>query len=245
MFNPRPRVEEIPIHGRHSCVVIDDALLEPERLVALAQERRGEFAPAPFNAYPGLELRMGEEFSSQLDDFFRLHVRARLGARRTLRMYSRLAMVTTPPDELQPRQSICHRDRLDFATNQCIAASVLYLFEEPVLGGTSFFVPIRPQPEIDRLVHDSGSLDAESFAARYGLERCYMRDSNQYFERVLTVPARWNRLIFYNGGIFHVGDIAHPQLLTDQPRSGRLTLNGFFTCSRAAAAGSGSSASIR
>jgi len=237
MFNPSPRVEVIPIHGPHSCFVIDDALLEPERLVALAQEHRGDFAPAPFNAYPGLELRMGEAFSSQLDDFFRLHVRAQLGARRTLRMYSRLAMVTTPPGELQPRQSICHRDRLDFAPNQCIAASVVYLFKEPGLGGTSFFVPIRSQPEINRLVHDSGTLDADAFAARYALARDYMRDSNAFFSRVLTVPARWNRLIFYDGSIFHSGDIAHPGMLTDEPRSGRLTLNGFFTCSRSAAAG--------
>jgi hypothetical protein len=237
MFNPRPRVEVIPLHGPHACLVIDDALLEPERLVALAQEHRADFAAAPFNAYPGLELRMAEGFSSQLDDFFRLHVRAKLGARRTLRMYSRLALVTTPPGELQPRQSICHRDRLDFAAHQCIAASVLYLFKEPALGGTSFFVPNRPQPEIDRLVHDSGTLDADAFASRYALARDYMRESNAFFSRVLTVPARWNRLIFYDGRIFHSGDIAHPHLLTDQPCSGRLTLNGFFTCSRGAAAG--------
>ncbi len=237
MFNPRPRVEVIPIQGPHACLVIDDALLEPERLVAWAQERRGDFAPAPFNAYPGLELRMGDGFSSQLDDFFRLHVRSRLGARRTLRMYSRLAMVTTPPDDLQPSQSICHRDRLDYAPNQCIAASVLYLFKEPALGGTCFFVPTRPAAEIDRLVHDSGTLEAGTFAARHALPRAYMRGSNAYFRHVLTVPARWNRLIFYDGGIFHSGDISSPGLLTDRPDSGRLTLNGFFTCSRSAGAG--------
>ncbi len=236
MFNPKPRVEMIPIHGPHSCFVIDDALLEPERLVELAQEHRTDFAPAPFNAYPGLELRMGESFSARLDDFFRLHVRARLGARRTLRMYSRLALVTTPPGELQPRQSICHRDRLDFAAHQCIAASVVYLFKEPDLGGTSFFVPDRPQEEIDRLVHDSGILDAEAFATRHGLARGYMRESNAFFRRALTVPARWNRLIFYDGGIFHSGDIGRPELLSDQPSTGRLTLNGFFTCSRSAVA---------
>ncbi len=236
MFNSRPRVELVPIFGRHACVVIDDALLEPERLVALAQERRADFAQAPFNAYPGLELRMTEGFSAQLDDFFRLHVRALLGARRTLRMYSRLAMVTTPPGELQPRQSICHRDRLDFAANQCIAASVLYLFKEATLGGTSFFVPTRPKPEIDRMVHDSGTLDADAFAERYALPRDYMRDSNAFFGRVVTVPARWNRLIFYDGSIFHSGDITHPEMLTAEPGSGRLTLNGFFTCSRSTGA---------
>ncbi len=114
---------------------------------------------------------------------------------------------------------------------------MLYLFKEPALGGTSFFVPSRPQPEIDKLVHDSSTMDADAFAARYALARDYMRDSNAFFRRVLTVPARWNRMIFYAGSLFHSGDIAHTELLTDQPGTGRLTLNGFFTCSRGAAAG--------
>ncbi len=235
MFNPRPRVEEIPIHGPHSCFVIDDALLEPERLVALAQVQRDRFARAPHNAYPGLELRMADEFSARLDDFFRTHIRGRLGARRTVSMYSRLAMVTMPPGSLQPRQSICHRDREGTDARHGIAASVLYLFRDELLGGTRFFAPRRPPAEIDRLLIDSGLLDAASFARRYGIEPGYMTSGNAYFEERLVVPARWNRLIFYDGSVFHSGDIGAPQLLTDDPRSGRLTLNGFFTCTRAAA----------
>ena len=41
-----------------------------------------------------------------------------------------------------------------------IGASVLYLFKDPALGGTNFFVPRRPQAEIDLLVHESGTLTA-------------------------------------------------------------------------------------
>jgi len=86
MFDLHPKIEAIPIDGTHACLVIDDALLEPEKLVVFAKLHRARFAMAPHNAYPGLELRMPDEFSARLDDFFRLHVRARLGARRTLRM---------------------------------------------------------------------------------------------------------------------------------------------------------------
>jgi hypothetical protein len=46
------------------------------------------------------------------------------------------------------------------------------------------------------------------------------------------VPARFNRLIFYLGTLFHTGEIAHPELLVRDPRCGRLSLNGFFTCRR-------------
>jgi hypothetical protein len=51
---------------------------------------------------------------------------------------------------------------------------------------------------------------------------------------VAVVPPRFNRLIFYDGSLFHAGDIPHPGLLRDDVRSGRLTFNGFFVCRRAA-----------
>lgn len=232
MFNPRPRIDVLPIDGTHACYVIDDALLEPERLVAYAVSHRERFAMGPHNAYPGIELRMPDDFSIQLDDFFRLHVRSRLGARRTQRMYSRLSMATLPSAALQPRQWICHRDRMTFAPNQCIAASVLYLFHDEALGGTGFFLPKKPVGEIDLMIHESGGLEADAFTLKYGVDRGYLTGSNAHFEKVLAVPARWNRLIFYDGDVFHTSDIREPGKLGDDPRTGRLTLNGFFTCSR-------------
>jgi len=47
-----------------------------------------------------------------------------------------------------------------------------------------------------------------------------------------SIPAKWNRLIFYDGGVLHSGDITAPQKLSNDPVAGRLTLNGFFTCRR-------------
>lgn len=235
MFNPNPVIRSLPVAGGHHCYVIDDALLEPERLVDHAVARRAEFEMAPHNAYPGLELRMPDDFSARLDDFFRRHLRQRLGARRTLSMYSRLSLVTLAPEQLQPAQWICHRDRLVAAPGQTIAASVLYLFRDPALGGTRFYLPKRPEAETMRLIHDSVRLPADEFARRYGLQRGYPA-ANDWFEPVLTVPAQWNRLIFYDGALLHSGDIRAPERLGDDPRTGRLTLNGFFTCSRGLAA---------
>ena len=42
-------------------------------------------------------------------------------------------------------------------------------------------------------------------------------------------------MIFYDGSIFHSGDIPVPEKLSADPHHGRLTLNGFFTCMRKAA----------
>ena len=108
---------------------------------------------------------------------------------------------------------------------------MLYLFDDPTLGGTSFYAPTQDAAVTDRLVHDSCTLDNESFTARHGIKPGYMSGSNAYFREIGRVEARWNRMLFYDGFIFHSGNISTPQALVDDPMSGRLTLNGFFTCS--------------
>ncbi|MEO8673606.1 MAG: DUF6445 family protein [Tahibacter sp.] len=232
-FNSHPSVTALPLFDGHHCYVVDDALRDPHGWVDRAAAHRDQFETTGHNAFPGPELRMPDALSSQLDDFFRLHIRQRLGARRTLRMYSRLAMVSAAAATLQPRQWICHRDRFEVPADQCVAASVLYLFRDASLGGTSFFRPRRAAAEIDRLVHDSGQMDGAQFVERYGIQPGYMTASNAWFEKVASVEARWNRLIFYDGSLFHCADITQTDKLDTDPRRGRLTLNGFFTCSRA------------
>ena len=234
MFNPHPSISTLPIADGHVCLVIDNALEEPERWVKLAAENRGSLHFTPHNAYPGPELRMPDAVSQRLDEFFVKYIRQHLGARRTLRMYSRLSMVTLAPGALQPSRWICHRDRLGAKANECVAASVLYLFKDSDLGGTNFFLARRPQADIDRLVDQSASAKPDDFSAIYGISPGYMTNSNDWFEKVQTVPARWNRMIFYDGSLFHCGDIRLPEKLTDDPQTGRLTYNGFFTCKRAA-----------
>lgn len=235
VFNPQPRIEPVPIAPGHVALVIDDALTQPQRWVALAAQHRAAFAPQPHNAYPGGELRLPDALSAQLDAFFARHVRATLGARRTQRMYSRLALATRAPAQLEPRQWICHRDRLDPSPDVLIAACVLYLFHDAALGGTAFFVPRGSVRDTDVLVHESGVLAPQDFTAKYGIAPGYMTQSNAWFEKTASIPPRFNRLVFYDGGaVFHGSDIAAPERLSDDPSHGRLTLNGFFVCRRAA-----------
>ena len=234
LFNPSPKIEAISIAGSHVCHVIDDAVLEPERWVEYAQEHRGAFSMAPFNAYPGLEFHLPELMSARLDDFFRLHIRRLIGARRTLQMYSRLSLVTLAPHELAPIQWLCHRDRMGVPPAQCVAASVLYLFNDESLGGTSFFMPRRSAEETEDLMRRAAVTAPNAFAGETGIVPGYLVESNEFFERVCTVPPRWNRMIFYDGSLFHSPDIRSPHKLNADVIRGRLTLNGFFTCSRIA-----------
>lgn len=234
MYNPAPRIDTIPLFDGHAVHVVDDALLEPRRVVELARAHRDAFEVTGFNAYPGPELRMPDAVSAELDAFFARHLRARLGARRTERMYSRLSMVTFAPEQLAPTQWLCHRDRFGLPPDRCAAASVLYLFDDERLGGTRFFRPRRPAADIERLIADSATLAPQDFTARHGIARGYPGAGDDWFECVATVPPRFNRMIFYDGSLFHCGHIPHPELLSDDPARGRLTLNGFFLCRRSA-----------
>lgn len=232
MFNPRPRIEAFAITPQITGWVIDDALLAPERAVEFACAQRARFADAPHNAYPGREQRVPEAWLQSLERWFSQHLRERCGLRRVQRASAKLALTTTAPQALTPLQSICHVDRLETQPGQRIVASVLYLFDDASLGGTSFYMPRRPLDDIVPLLRDAASMDAVRFEAVHGIAPGYMVDSNPWFQRVATVPARFNRLIAYSGTVFHSGDIRELARLADDPRSGRLTLNGFFVGSR-------------
>jgi hypothetical protein len=57
----------------------------------------------------------------------------------------------------------------------------------------------------------------------------YMTESNEIAELLCTIPPRFNRFVFYSGDVPHSGAITAPQLLSNDPRKGRLTLNLFFS----------------
>lgn len=235
MFNPAPVVQRIPL-GSTSVCVIDDALVEPARWVELARRHATGFVEAPRNAYPGIELPMPDSIGLQCMAYFDQHLSAPFGLSGTRHGHVKLAMATHREGQLQPFQTIPHIDRLRMEDGQVAMASVLYLFADEGLGGTSFYKPRVDAGRLAALFEDAARLDAASFGERHRLPRRYPAASNAWFERVLTLPPRWNRLIAYPGTIFHSSDLPNPARLAPDPGAGRLTLNGFFACERARAA---------
>jgi hypothetical protein len=232
LINPNPQIKIVPLPGYKPCIVIDNFLADPQAIVDHACNLQDKFAITRKNAFPGPEMRMPDEFSDRLNDFFILHVGKLLGVRRTLSMFSRLSMITLQPQELSSNQRICHQDHPFGYPQHSFSASVLYLFKNDALGGTSFYRPKVTEDEIARLYSSSSEwqdLSREQFAMRFGTTPNYMTQSNSYFELIGTIPPAWNRIIFYDGGIFHSGHITQPELLSKNPAQGRLTINGFFT----------------
>src|ERR1700739_2413747 len=77
-FNPSPRVSTVAIAPGESCIVVDEALANPEGLIDWATNQR---FVAPDFAYPGLLVDAPPSVSTMVGDYFAQHVRSRLGGR--------------------------------------------------------------------------------------------------------------------------------------------------------------------
>ncbi len=234
VFNSAPQIERIFLANGQFCFVVDDAVVDPDRLVRFAKAQRQQFRSTLANGYPGVLLPAPDEVSAAVNDFFSFHMRRCFDSRRTLHMHSRLSIVTTPPRDLQPYQSICHRDSPVVDPAHSIQASLLYLFHDSALGGTSFYEPARSPAAIQQLLADVVGLPGDVFWQRYGMEPGYISASTEWFTHLGTVAPKFNRIVFYDAFMFHSSDIPEPQRLSADPTTGRLTLNGFFTSRRKA-----------
>ena len=234
MVNPHPIVTVVPLFDGHQCVIVDNFMTEPETMVEYAALQRGRFLASAGSYYPGPELPLTGRFVAGVQEAFLLHARTPLKARRVLGVASRLSLVTRRPEQLLPGQRMPHRDAYDLADMEGVGAMVLYLFKDERLGGTSFFKPKVSPPEIDALLRELKRMELAGESPVPTAPPTFAISSDEHFQKVLTVEPRFNRAIFYNGGIFHSGHITAPELMVDDPATGRLTVNAFFKLRMAA-----------
>lgn len=76
---------------------------------------------------------------------------------------------------------------------------------------------------------DFNMLDVSVFGDKYGIVLGYMIESSCYFEVIGCVLVKWNCVIFYDGGIFYLGDICWGVgVIVYQVVLGWLIINVFF-----------------
>jgi hypothetical protein len=228
MFNPNPSMNKVALSDGRSYIVVDNILREPEQVVAHAVARRADFSQEYSHYYPGPELRLPQAAHGAFEAFFSQYIRGQLGARRTRSTSCRMSMVTRQPDELEPFQRIPHVDGGPFPPGEGNFAMVLYLFDDERLGGTSFFRPWVDAATLSAMMARGQHMDRDAFSDLIDSAPAYPTRTNAYFEKMATVPAAFNRAVFYDGTIYHSGDIRHPELLSADPQQGRLTVNAFF-----------------
>ncbi len=214
------------------CVVIDDFLQDPHELVEFAAQHTGEFSVPERGNYPGPLFRVDGDAMTAIYGFIRSKMTKQFPfLRGSMVLWTFLSMATTQPDKLSHRQRICHTDPTSAPGRTCYAA-LLYLFENEDLGGTGFYRYREPElvqkaKAIEREDPDKGLAFLQENFPTYREPACYMTGSNEIAELLCTIPARFNRLVFYSGIVPHSAAITAPELLSTDIRQGRLTLNIF------------------
>jgi hypothetical protein len=222
-----------PIGGDAFCVVVDDFLANPGMLVEYAAEHPSEFAH-PNVGYPGVQIRINDDAMIEIFRFIRSQMSKHYGFMRgQIGIRSLLSLVTLPAEKLSLLQRICHVDP-NPDRGRAKYAALVYLFADERLGGTSFYrwrneALVWEGRELLRRDAAKGEAFFRQHFATFREAPRYMTESNEVAERLCTIPPRFNRFVFYSGDIPHSSAIAAPELLSDDPRQGRLTLNLFFS----------------
>jgi Tryptophan halogenase/Family of unknown function (DUF6445) len=242
LFNPNPSIQTITLTNGQQVYVIDDFVQDPQGLVSLAQSLSPQFRVPTGHPYPGPQLALSAEMTGQLEAYFQQHFCQRLHSGPSLGAFVRFSRVTQDSSTLDARQRICHRDDSGLEPGQMMSAAVHYLFNDAQLGGTVFFRSLMTDQDTQTFLRDATTMDGSAFGSKYGIAAGYMTQSNRYFELIGRVPAKWNRAVFYDGGIFHSGDIQAPSPAAYQAGMGRLTVNAFFKSDRLKADAAGATA---
>ena len=230
-INPNLQIELVRLSDRLACAVIDDFLLNPDEAVEYACARAAEFE-RPERAYPGLVLPVDNRPLEAMNRFIQQELSRLFGfCRGGIEFHNQFSLTTLQPKDFSWIQRLPHSDpRL--GAGRVNFAALLYLFRDAELGGTGFYRWKDPEywQRMTARQSDDPTAGLDELRERFALFRepaRYVTGSNEAVELLDRAPARFNRLIFYSGDVPHSAYIEHPERLTDDPRTGRLTLNGF------------------
>jgi hypothetical protein len=224
-LHPDSRIHTLHI-GRENLplLVVDNLVSDPQSLVDLAVTK---VFSGVSTYYPGTRAKAPltyqrfilERLRPTIDQLFGLHGK-------TLRFTAcNYSLVTTPPEKLSYLQRIPHVDSL---MNDELAM-VHYLFRANY-GGTAFYrhrgtgyeyVDADRQPEYLKQV------EAE-MVGPHTAPPAYINGDTPLYERIAIQDGVFNRLVMYRRTTLHSGAI-EPNFVPDaNPRTGRLSINGFI-----------------
>jgi hypothetical protein len=205
-------------------MVIDNLAANPDEYVDLAASK--VFAEVA-SYYPGLRSKapltyqrfVMEKLGGFLVEYFNLPGPS---PRFTSCHFS---LVTTAPADLSHPQRIPHVDSVDSDG----LAYIHYLFRSD-LGGTAFYrhrstgfevIDRARKEEYFRRVEEEKQSPASPGPA-------YINGDTSLYERIETLEGIFNRVLVYRRNSLHSGSLA-PDFFPDRnPRSGRLSINGFI-----------------
>lgn len=223
-----PDVQCVQIGGQQ-VVFIDDFLSTPELMLEAACQ--AAFHPCPGHeqgkGYPGLRATAPAGYSMKLAELLDPLIKLNFGVPEQAQLGKsacEFSLTTVAPDALGPLQRTPHFD----SSSPHHMAVLLYLCG-PEHGGTGFYR--HRATGIQKIT----PANLERYSVAYSEElrqrpprARYFDDSDEHFEFLGMMPARFNRLVVYPGSLLHTACINPGIGICADPRRGRLTVNSFF-----------------
>lgn len=216
-------------------IYFDNFLANPDVLVEAAVQ--ADFIPYPTAAqrkgYPGVRTAAPAAYGELLRNKVIEIVQKEYGVPADCQLsmlQEAMCLMTLPAASLGPLQTIPHFD----TSNPYFFATLLYLCGEEH-GGTGFYRHNRTGYEAITPERSEGYLDCCYHELNnHRREKRYFSESDQFFTRVGFIPAKFNRLVIYPGCLLHSPNIVSAASINNNPRTGRLTANVFFSFSELA-----------
>jgi hypothetical protein len=225
MFSLDPAKTRIIRHGieQEPVIVIDDFAQDPERLI----EDAARLSYRPIGPYfPGVRAVVPPPVVVSIRNRLAGLINRTFGLSDDLnRIECYHSLVTTPPDRLHSLQRLPHFDGLG---PQRIA--ILHHLGRAGRGGTAFFRHRRTGFETmtaERLPAYNWAVNMEIMKQGMPPAR-YISGDTPLYQRIAHHEALFNRVLVYRGNTLHSADIPDDVTLTDDPRTGRFSINTFI-----------------
>jgi hypothetical protein len=221
------RTAEVRIHrhGREQqpVIVIDDFAADPDAIVEAAWGV--DWRPIGPN-FPGVRHPTPPQMVAEARELLMGLIQQVFELKDTLnRIESYYSLVTTPPEQLQPIQRLPHFDGLGARR-----IAMVHHLSRAERGATSFF---RHRSTGFETI-DAERLPAYNRAVNLELMRgglppaAYLNGDTPIYERIGRYEAKFNRLLIYRGNTLHGAEAPDEAPLTDDPRTGRFSINTFI-----------------
>jgi hypothetical protein len=209
---------------KNPIVIIDDFHPEPERAVEMAASL-APFPPVRDSGYPGLRHNLtpdhqeGARYARAVVEAAAPAISATFGEASLRIVAASLSVVTRRPAEVPPAQRLPHTDSYD---ENFIA--LLHNLHHVHSTGTGFYRHRRTGFERASEARRPALQAAwERDRAEYGQpKQAFFAESDAWYEKIFSVEARFNRLLIYQGALFHSGLIPEDFAYDPSPRTGRL-----------------------
>jgi len=226
--NPNYTVQKISIPGTTlHLTIIDEFLLDTDAVIHFAHNI-AYFNPmfADSTLFPGVRDKMPMPYSRLLKCFFEEIVLPDITPESSYQVHfhnSLLSLVTCPPSKLAVNQKMPHVD----SCRSGDYAFVHYLSSKE-FGGTNFYC-YKPRDLIE-FTEDKKNILSEiisNVTNSTNDHSGYITNSTSLFENILSVEAKFNRLIIYPANVLHSANLSSPNSYCGDINQGRLSISSF------------------